>query len=90
MGRVTDPRVAIKLTMADRTAVIAVEDNAGDSAPDAETRLFEPFATSKSKGIGLGLSMARRAVEDQGGVLRFQRGEHGLRFIIELPRGAQT
>ena len=90
MGRAPDPRVTVTLAMADRTAVIAVEDNAGDSAPDAETRLFEPFATSKSKGIGLGLSMARRAVEDQGGVLRFQRGEHGLRFIIELPRGAQT
>ena len=90
MGRVSDPRVTIKLAMADRTAVIAVEDNAGDPSPDAETRLFEPFATSKSKGIGLGLSMARRAVEDQGGVLRFERGEHGLRFIIELPGGAQT
>jgi signal transduction histidine kinase len=90
MGRVTDPRVAIKLTMADRTAVIAVEDNAGELVADAEARLFEPFATSKSKGIGLGLSMARRAVEDQGGVLRFEHGERGLRFVIELPRGAQT
>jgi signal transduction histidine kinase len=90
MGRAPDPHVTIKLAMADRTAVITVEDNAGDPAPDAETRLFEPFATSKSKGIGLGLSMARRAVEDQGGVLRFERGEHGLRFVIELPCGAQT
>jgi signal transduction histidine kinase len=90
MGRAPDPRVTIKLAMADRTAVITVEDNAGDPAPDAETRLFEPFATSKSKGIGLGLSMARRAVEDQGGVLRFERGKHGLRFVIELPCGAQT
>jgi signal transduction histidine kinase len=90
MGRVADPQVTIKLTMADRTVAIAVEDNAGDLASEAEARLFEPFATSKSKGIGLGLSMARRAVEDQGGVLRFERGERGLRFIIELPRAVQT
>ena len=90
MGRTADPLVTIKLAMADRTAVITVEDNAGEPAPEAETRLFEPFATSKPKGIGLGLSMARRAVEDQGGVLRCERGERGLRFIIELPCGVQT
>jgi signal transduction histidine kinase len=90
MGRAADPRVTVKLAMLDRTAVITVEDNAGRPAPEAEARLFEPFATSKSKGIGLGLSMARRAVEDQGGVLRFERGSSGLRFIIELPSGVRT
>jgi signal transduction histidine kinase len=88
-GRASEPRVAVTLIMSGPTAVIVVEDNAGGLAPDAEAKLFEPFATSKSKGIGLGLSMARRAVEDQGGVLRFERGEHGLRFIIELSAGAQ-
>jgi signal transduction histidine kinase len=90
IGRTAEPRVTISLTRSDRGAAIVVEDNAGGLAPETEAKLFEPFATSKSKGIGLGLSMARRAVEDQGGVLRFERGEQGLRFIIELPSEVQT
>jgi signal transduction histidine kinase len=90
MGRIAGPRVTISLTRSEKGAVILVEDNAGGLTPESEAKLFEPFATSKSKGIGLGLSMARRAVEDQGGVLRFERGEQGLRFIIELPLEVQT
>lgn len=83
-GRTKEPRVTITLVGSGDGALLTVEDNAGGLSPETEAKLFEPFATSKSKGIGLGLSMARRAVEDQGGELRFERGEHGLRFMIEL------
>ena len=57
-----------------------VEDNAGGPPPDVEARLFEPFVTAKPKGIGLGLSMARRAMEQQGGslVVRARRGRQPL------------
>jgi signal transduction histidine kinase len=89
-GRTQDPRVTIRLVAIGDGARLSVEDNAGALAPEAEAKLFEPFATSKSKGIGLGLSMARRAVEDQGGQLRFERGEHGLRFMIELSARASS
>jgi signal transduction histidine kinase len=89
VGHTAEPKVAITLAMFGPKAAIMVEDNAGGLAPEAEGKLFEPFATSKSKGIGLGLSMARRAVEEQGGVLRFEQGESGLRFIIELQSKAQ-
>jgi len=89
-GRTKEPRVTITLTTAEDRARVTVEDNAGGLSPEAEAKLFEPFATSKSKGIGLGLSMARRAVEDQGGQLSFERGEHGLRFMIELATRTPT
>jgi signal transduction histidine kinase len=89
-GRTKEPRVTITLLAAETRARLAVEDNAGGLSPEAEAKLFEPFATSKSKGIGLGLAMARRAVEDQGGQLRFERGVHGVRFIIELSAQVET
>jgi signal transduction histidine kinase len=89
-GRTGEPRVTISLEPTGQGVRLTVEDNAGGLSPEAEAKLFEPFATSKSKGIGLGLSMARRAVEDQGGQLRFERGELGLRFMIELSARGQT
>ena len=64
---------------------MVVEDNAGGPASDVEAHLFEPFVTGKSKGIGLGLAMARRALEQQGGTLAFERGTAGSRFIARLP-----
>ena len=58
--------------------------------PDVEAHLFEPFVTSKPKGIGLGLSMARQAVEQQGGSLAFERSAarqplHGRALPVEAP-----
>jgi C4-dicarboxylate-specific signal transduction histidine kinase len=84
IGRTQAPQVTVTLFSFEDRVRLVVEDNAGGLSPEAEAKLFEPFATSKSKGIGLGLAMARQAVENQGGELRFERGEAGLRFMIEL------
>ncbi|MGZ3444619.1 MAG: hypothetical protein ACXWLG_03110 [Myxococcaceae bacterium] len=43
--------------------------------------------TSKPRGIGLGLSMARQAVERQGGSLAFERTATGSRFTVQLGLG---
>ena len=67
---------------------IEVEDNGGGFPSEFDDHLFKPFVTGKSKGIGLGLSIARRAVEGQGGTLSFQPVDQGARFIIQLPRQA--
>jgi signal transduction histidine kinase len=65
--------------------VLAVEDNAGGVDPDLEPRLWEPFATARAKGIGLGLPMARAAVEAHGGSLTYTRLPEGSRFNLRLP-----
>jgi len=87
LGRQPAPWVRIATDADDDSAWVAVEDNAGGPPSTFEGQLFQPFVTSKPKGIGLGLSMARQAVEQQGGRLGFERTEKGSRFTVALQRG---
>jgi signal transduction histidine kinase len=86
LGRLERPTVWIRSRVSGGDALIEVEDNAGGLPVGFEHHLFEPFVSFKSKGIGLGLSTARRAVEQQGGTLSLQRTDQGARFIVQLPR----
>jgi signal transduction histidine kinase len=49
--------------------------------------IFRPFFSTKSSGTGLGLPLARRAVEENGGtlVLTPERAGSGTEFVIEFP-----
>ena len=50
------------------------------------TRLFRPFATTKQKGIGLGLFTCREIVEAHGGRLEVEsKPGAGTRFRVVLP-----
>jgi PAS domain S-box-containing protein len=66
--------------------VLAVEDTGPGLKRDVVARLFEPLVTSKPLGLGLGLTLARALVENQGGVLRAgtARGQ-GARFEVRIP-----
>lgn len=86
LGRLERPTVWIRSRVSGRDALIEVEDNAGGLPAGFEDRLFEPFVSFKSKGVGLGLSTARRAVEQQGGTLSLQGTDRGARFVVQLPR----
>lgn len=76
-----------------RVARISIEDD-GPGIPEAEMQaVFEPFRrleTSRNRGTGgsgLGLTIARRAVEQQGGTLQLSnRPDGGLLVVICLPR----
>lgn len=67
---------------------ISVEDNgAGIAEADAE-RIFQPLTTTKSGGMGLGLSVTRTIVERHGGALSAQRSPSlgGAAFAFALRR----
>jgi signal transduction histidine kinase len=68
---------------------IEVRDRCGGLPPGAEAKLFEKFhqAGSDRSGLGLGLSIARRSVEANGGSLRVRDlPGTGCVFTIDLPR----
>lgn len=73
----------------DRVA-FSVADRGAGIAPEDAARIFEPFyrarGTADAGGTGLGLSIAQRAVELQGGELRYApRPGGGSEFVILLP-----
>ncbi|MCY1021814.1 sensor histidine kinase [Pyxidicoccus sp. MSG2] len=84
-GLRTEPWVSVSLTREGEEGVLVVEDNAGGVDPGLEPRLWEPFATGRAKGIGLGLPMARSSVEAHGGSLTYLRRPQGSRFTLRLP-----
>lgn len=63
---------------------IAIEDSGvGVGAADA-ARIFDPFYSKKSSGLGLGLAISRSIVEAHGGKLWAEAANHGI-FKLLLP-----
>lgn len=51
----------------DDMVAVSVADTGSGIAPDIAARLFQPFVTTKSKGMGVGLSLSRTIIESHGG-----------------------
>ncbi len=68
-----------------RALVFAVSDNGPGIAKEMEEKLFSPFSTTKPRGLGLGLPLARRAVVDHGGRIDVVTTDHGTTVILTLP-----
>lgn len=65
---------------------VDVIDNGPGLAPHVSDRLFEPFISTKSSGMGIGLTICRTIVEGHGGQLLAQPANGGgMRFRIALP-----
>ncbi|NIO04634.1 MAG: hypothetical protein GTN74_08465 [Proteobacteria bacterium] len=70
----------------DGQIVVEMEDT-GFSIQDIHLeRLFKPFLSTRGRGAGIGLSMAKRIIELNRGLIRAQkRGEEGMTFSIVFP-----
>ena len=71
----------------DDQVLVEVEDRGGGIDSAIADRLFQPFFTTKSEGMGLGLAICRSIIEAHGGRLWFTRVEVGTIFHFTLPLG---
>jgi two-component system sensor histidine kinase HydH len=65
---------------------VTVGDTGSGIAPELLPKVFEPYVTTKTKGLGLGLAIARRIIEAHGGTIEAE-SEPGrrTRFRFTLP-----
>lgn len=67
--------------------VYTVEDDGPGFPPDTLENLFEPFVTTKSRGVGLGLAVARRIVVMHGGTIGARnKVDGGAEVKVSIPR----
>lgn len=79
--------LTIEASHDDKLAYLTVTDS-GPGLPDGDgEKIFEPFFTNKPRGLGLGLTIARKLLEQQGGTATARNAAPGgAKVILSLPK----
>ena len=65
--------------------VIIFKDNGPGMVPEMLDKMFSPFSTTKARGLGLGLPIARRTILDHNGAITVHSNEFGVLVTIRFP-----
>jgi two-component system nitrogen regulation sensor histidine kinase NtrY len=78
--------VCVNIKKVSGNVVITVADNGNGIAPEDINRIFKPKFTTKTSGMGLGLSIIKNIIENYNGTITFesQKGK-GTTFKVSLP-----
>lgn len=87
IGSKPNGKIEVTLQSNETSFVISVKDNGKGIKDEDKDRIFLPNFTTKSGGLGVGLSLTYNIVQAAGGTISFnsQEGE-GAEFVIELPK----
>ena len=69
----------------DGMAIVKITDTGTGIAPEIPGQLFQPFVTTKSQGLGVGLSISRTIIESHGGRISVEPNPSGgtiFRFTL--------
>jgi PAS domain S-box-containing protein len=90
MSSVDGPRELVISTQQTQTnGIVTVRDSGPGIDPKKRERVFEAFYTTKSNGVGIGLSICRSIIDAQGGRLWIEANEpRGAAFQFTVPSAA--
>jgi signal transduction histidine kinase len=78
--------VFVRSEVRENRVVLSFQDTGPGIAPEIRDRLFEPFVShGKREGLGLGLALSQKTVQQHGGDLWLEPSESGACFRLALP-----
>ncbi len=81
--------LSLKALREDRSLIITITDTGCGIPKDQLTAIYDPFVTSKSKGVGLGLTLVHQVVSNHHGDIRISSEvQKGTVVTIRLPLDA--
>jgi len=80
-----DGEISIKAGKKDAGTIIEISSDSELSTGLMADKIFEPDVTTKGKGRGMGLKIARDAIRNLGGEINVEAEEGKIKFIIRLP-----
>jgi len=80
--------ISIHAEQKKRAAEVRIEDSGSGIPEENQERIFEPFFSTKKKGLGVGLYLTKKIIEAHEGRIevRSQKGQ-GTVFVIHIPGG---
>lgn len=88
LARTDDPRISVEIRKAGQDAEVVFSDNGPGVAQDLASRIFDPAFSLKEAGRGMGLTIAKGLMEQNGGSIQLivDRRRRGAHFRMLLPR----
>jgi two-component system, LuxR family, sensor histidine kinase DctS len=85
-GQMEPPALQVETTFNARRVCIKVGDNGPGIPGDKIDNIFAPFFSTKTTGMGLGLTICQTIIESFGGeISAHNRSAGGAEFVVELP-----
>ena len=85
VSEVENPQINVSLSLSERQAIIAIQDNGNGISAEICDHIFEPNFTTKTSGMGLGLAITKNIIEQFGGTISFETEEKKTVFFVRLP-----
>jgi two-component system sensor histidine kinase HydH len=83
--------IAPEVSRGEAGVCVTVEDSGPGVPPELREQIFNPFFTSKKDGVGLGLSIVAKIVDDHRGTIRLDDDTtKGTRFRVFFPQAAAS
>lgn len=81
-----NPSIIVTVYKENSNAIIAVKDNGIGISEENKPYVFEPKFTTKTSGMGLGLGIIKKIIENYNGTITFESQPNvGTKFIVSFP-----
>jgi signal transduction histidine kinase len=87
----SNPLIKIQVKENQKNVIVSMQDNGAGISPQIIDRIFEPQFTTKTGGMGLGLSMVKKIIDNHNGQIKV-KSEHNsyTKFKITLPKAEKN